>query len=279
MVWRDFLITPIAAMLAFWSLLVQNSVSLNTLPGCRCAGKTRLRGLFTSQLISRRSLRTSSFSLSIQSLGRDISQSALLLPFSALFGKLLILVGLIGGAGSLTDDDSFHEASSISLWDTMKTIETKSILANSVLSKIHIESDTCLRLHWPFMPSIQTGYLLSPCYSSPAELFTNSVFRSTWCWFPVPLLPPSINPNFTLKRENHFFPYSTKPKALFGVKTPLQMFHSPLLINFPQHYEMLPLMLMLINLTISPNIATAIIMYIDPTFLNILIIFSLIPHN
>ena len=112
-------------MLAFWSLLVQNSVSLNTLPGCRCAGKTRLRGLFTSQLISRKSLRTSSFSSTIQSLGRDISQSALLLPFSALFGKLLILVGLIGGAGSLTDDDSFHETSSISRWDTIKAIETK----------------------------------------------------------------------------------------------------------------------------------------------------------
>ena len=86
-----------------------------------------------------------------------------------------------------------------------------------------------------------------------------------------------INPNYYTKRENHFFPYSTKPKALFGVKTPLQMFHSPLLINFSQHYEMLPLMLMLINLTISPNIATAIIMYIDPIFLNILIIFPLNP--
>ena len=125
MVWRDFLITPIAAMLAFESLLVQNSVSLNTLPGCRCAGKTRLRGLFTSQLISRKSLRTSAFSSSIQSLGRDISQSALLLPFSALFGKLLILVGLIGGAGSLTNDDSSHETSLISRWDTIKAIETK----------------------------------------------------------------------------------------------------------------------------------------------------------
>ena len=102
-------------MLALGSLLVQNSVSLNTLPGCRCAGKTRLRGLFASQLISRKSLRTSSFSSSIQSLGCDISQSALLLPFSALLGKLLTLVGLIGRAGSLTDDGSIHETSSISL--------------------------------------------------------------------------------------------------------------------------------------------------------------------
>ena len=125
MVWRDFLITPIAAMLALGSLLVQNSVSLNTLPGCRCAGKTRLRGFFASQLISRKSLRTSSFSSSIQSLGGDISQSALLLPFSALLGKLLTLVGLIGRAGSLTDDGSFHETSSASLWDTIKAIETK----------------------------------------------------------------------------------------------------------------------------------------------------------
>ena len=54
------------------------------------------------------------FSSSIQALGRDISHSAFAFTFSALFGKVLISVGLIGGAGSLTDDVSFKETSSIS---------------------------------------------------------------------------------------------------------------------------------------------------------------------
>ena len=42
------------------------------------------------------------FSTSIQALGRDISRSAFAFTFSALSGKVLILVGLIAGAGSLT---------------------------------------------------------------------------------------------------------------------------------------------------------------------------------
>ena len=73
-----------------------------------------MRGLFSSQLISRQSLRPLAFSSSIQDLGRDISHSAFAFTFSALSGKVLILVGLIAGAGSLTDDVSFQETSSIS---------------------------------------------------------------------------------------------------------------------------------------------------------------------
>ena len=47
-------------------------------------------------------------------MGRDISRSAFAFTFSALSGKVLISVGLIAGAGSLTDDVSFQETSSIS---------------------------------------------------------------------------------------------------------------------------------------------------------------------
>ena len=86
------------------------------------------------------------------------------------------------------------------------------------MSEIHIESDTCSRYYRPFKPSIQTGYLLSPCYSSPTELFANSVFRSSWCWFSVPLLPPSINPNFTLSEKIIFSHILQSPKLSSGWK-------------------------------------------------------------
>ena len=82
------------------------------------------------------------FSSSIQSLGRDISHSAFAFTFSALIGKVLILVGLIGGAGSLTDDDSFHETSSISAVGTPLR-QSKQIKSSpkSLCSEIYIESD------------------------------------------------------------------------------------------------------------------------------------------
>ena len=170
-------------MLAFWSLLVQNSVSLNTLPGCRCAGKTRLRGLFTSQLISRKSLRTSSFSSSIQSLGRDISQSALLLPFSALFGKLLTSVGLIGRAGSLTDDGSIHETSSASLWDTIKAIETKSTTSRQYVFLLRFTSKVT-------HVQLSTGFIYCP--AKRVSLLPSVSLLSTLRFAPQRLQAPSV---------------------------------------------------------------------------------------
>ena len=72
-----------------------------------------------------------------------------------------------------------------------KAIETKSNLANSVFLLRFTSKVTHVYLSTGFIycPSKRVS-LLSPYYSSPTELFTNSVFRSSWCWFSVPLLPP-----------------------------------------------------------------------------------------
>ena len=136
----------------------------------------------------------------------------------------------------------------------LRRSKQKSRLAKEFMSKFTPRVTDVLAPTGPLWATSKLGYCCCPYYSSPRWAFHQKRLQIHLVLLSVPLLSPSINPNFTLKQAKHFFPYSTTPKALFGVKTPLQMFHSPLLINFSQHYEMLPLMLMLINLTISPTL-------------------------
>ena len=86
--------------------------------GGRYAGEARLGGLFSFPVDLSTEFAPLAFSLSIQTLGGDISLSTFVFTFSALSSKALLSVGLISGAGPLVGTVSVEETFSTS---TVKT--------------------------------------------------------------------------------------------------------------------------------------------------------------
>ena len=122
-----------------------------------------------------------------------------------------------------------------------ETIEIKiNGLLGSYIVYIYTQSDSCCRYRLPYMGHVRTGICFVHHIPLHVDLFTKSVFRSTWSCSPFLFsrLPSILTIHFS---KQTFFPHILQdPKLSLGRKLLYKMFHSPLLSTLPNIMKCCP---------------------------------------